>query len=111
MRGLRHPPPPLSPRFIPSPRMLNEIQKEILRAFLDHDGQLETLDEVFEKTDERSDQFGSREVLKKNLDDLVREEYVLPERQDPGPTEALKLEGPFRVNEEEVERLISGEVL
>lgn len=91
--------------------MLNEIQKEVLRAFLDHDGQLESVDDVYEKSDERSDQFGSRDVLKEALDTLVREEYVIPQHQAPGPNEALELEGPFRINEEKVERLISGEVL
>lgn len=91
--------------------MLNEIQKEVLRAFLEHDGELETIDEVYEKTDQRSENFGSRDVLKEALDTLVRNEYVIPQHQAPGPNEALELEGPFRINEEEVERLVAGEVL
>lgn len=91
--------------------MLNEIQKEILRAFLDHDGQMETVQEVYERTDARSDEIGSRQALNEALVALVRGEYVIPQRQREGPDGDLVLEGPFQVNDEEVQRLLSGDVL
>jgi hypothetical protein len=81
---------------------MNEIGKAVLQAIARRDGELETIQEVYEEAAEDLPAKVGKESVRDALHGLVREGHVDAKKQSRNYEGGWDIEGPYWVNREQV---------